>query len=438
MINKINKYIDEKEDEIAFLISELIKIDSQNSGIPNSANESEVQHYVKDLMKKVGLSVNEYAFDKEKVRPNVLGFYKGTGGGKSLLINAHADTISITSPEKWKYPPLGGIIENGRVYGRGASDDKMAIVAMIFALKAILENGINLKGNVMLLSSVGEESGEGATIGAGSVMKMIDKPDFALVSESTCMEIDITSSSLTYFEIYIKGKPAHNMGRNQILFPQSYSIPTGNEVAVDALSKALLVIDSLYRLERDLCLNNKFEVWGAGGTPTQDERGVGLFTINPAIISGGKSIASIMEDVTITYSVYYPNTMNIEELKNIINKQILSVAESDIWLRDNPPELKMPLHTVWPGFATEKDHPGVKALRVAYKKALSKEPIITGNKSVMDTSFISAAGIPVVACGPGGVETNQHGIDEFCELHEVLKSIKVYASMMIEWCGVES
>lgn len=433
-MDKVIEYIDAHKNDLAESISQLVQVDSQNQGIPNTAEEYEAQQLVSRKMEEIGLQVEQYAFDEKGRRPNVIGIWKGSGGGKSLLINGHIDTVSVTSPNQWKFPPLSGLIKDGKVYGRGASDDKMAVAAMIFSIKALQESGISLKGDVILLSSVGEESGEGGTIGAGPVMGKIQKPDFSIVSESTCMEIDVESSSLTYFEIYIKGKSAHNMSRNQILFPQSYKVNTGDEVAVDALSKALPIIDSLYRLERDLCLNNKYEVWGAGGRPSHDERGVGLFNINPAKIEGGDFIASIMGWLKLTYSVYYPGSMLVEEVKAIIERQIMSVAQTDSWLRKHPPVLKMPQFTVWPGFVTNQDHPGISVLKTAYKNALGREPIITANKSVMDTSFISAAGIPVVACGPGGVETNQHGIDEFCEIDEVIKSVKVYASMMMEWC----
>lgn len=436
MENAVLRYLDEHKQEISKTLSELIQIDSQNQGMPNTANEGEAQNYVYEHMKKLGLEPKKLAFDQNKCRPNVYGTLKGVGNGNSLLMNAHIDTVCVTDPDAWTLPPLAGIIKDGKVHGRGASDDKMAITAMLYAVKSLQECGIKLKGDVYLLSSVGEESGEGGTIGAGPAVEHMPKPSFAIVSEATCMEMDIESSSMTYFEVIVKGKAAHACGRNQALFPQMHDVPSGSDVGVDALSKALPIIDMLYRLEQDWCVNNKYKVWGAGGIPTHDMKGLGVFNVNPSKIEGGGYLYSLMNSVKITYSLHYPVSMTIEEITSEIKRCVNAVASTDSWLRENPPEVRMPVYTNWPGFKTDINEPGLQTLRSVYKRVLGKEAIVTANKSVMDTSFIRKAGIPVVGFGPGGVETNQHGVNEYCDLEELMKSIKVYACMMMEWCGL--
>lgn len=433
---QVIEYLEEHKQDLAQSLSELIQIDSQNQGMPNTAHEAEAQKYVYGKMNQLNLNPKELAFDPEKCRPNIYGTYQGTGGGSSLLMNAHIDTVCVTDPEKWTFPPLGGIIRDGKVLGRGASDDKMAIIAMIFAVKALQECNIRLKGNAYLLSSVGEESGEGGSIGAGPATKQMPRPDFAIVSEATCMEIDIASSSMTYFEVIVPGKGSHTCGRNQMLFPQMHDVPSGNEVGVDALLKAMPIIDMFYRLERDWCVNNKYPVWGAGGTPTYDKKGLGVFTANPSKIEGGNYLMSIMSSVKITYNLYYPASMTLEEITEEIKRCVAAVASTDSWLREHPPIVNMPVYSDWPGFQTDIDDPGVTVLRSVYKRVLDKEAIVTANKSVMDTSFIAKAGIPVVGFGPGGNDTNQHGVDEWCDINELVNATKVYACMMIDWCGI--
>lgn len=430
-------YLEQQRDEIAQTLSELIQIDSQNQGMPNTALEGPAQEYVYKKMEDLGLSPQKLVFDPKHERPNVYGTLTGSGNGRSLLMNAHIDTVCVTEPEKWSYPPLGGLIKDGKVLGRGASDDKMAVVAMLYAVKALQKCGIRLKGNVYLLSSVGEESGEGGSIGAGPAVQHMPKADFAIVSEATCMEMDIASSSMTYFEVIVPGKGTHTCGRNQILFPQMHDVPSGSQVGVDALEKALPIIEMFYRLERDWCVNQKYPVWGAGGSPHYDKKGLGVFNANPSKIEGGDYLMSTMGSVKITYNLYYPASMTLDEISKEIKDHVSAIASTDSWLKENPPIVNIPVYSDWPGFQTDINHPGVETLRQVYKNVLGEDLVVTANKSVMDTSFISKAGIPVVGFGPGGNETNQHGVDEWCSIDELLKSIKVYACMMMEWCGTD-
>lgn len=435
---EILKYLDLHKEDISRALSELIQIDSQNQGMPGTAHEKEAQEYVYRQMEILGLSPQKLAFDPSSERPNVYGTLTGTGDGHSLLMNAHIDTVCVTEPEKWSFPPLGGVIRDGKVLGRGASDDKMAIIAMLYAVKALIECHISLDGDVYLLSSVGEESGEGGSIGAGPAVKAMPTADFAIVSEATCMEMDIASSSMTYFEVIVPGKSTHTCGRNQILFPQMHDVPSGNQVGVDALAKALPIIEMFYRLERDWCVNQKYPVWGAGGTPTYDKKGLGVFTVNPSKIEGGNYLMSTMGSVKITYNLYYPSSMSLDDISAEIKRCVSAVASTDSWLKDHPPVVNIPVYSDWPGFSTDIDHPGVSALRRVFRRVLGDEGVVTANKSVMDTSFISKAGIPVVGFGPGGNETNQHGVDEWCSVDELIKAIKVYACMMMEWCGTKN
>lgn len=434
--NNVFQYLEQHKMQLAEMIGDLIRIDSQNQGMPDTAEEWDAQAFVFDRMAELGLDPQRLAFDKKERRPNVYGTLRGSGGGKSLLLNAHIDTVCVTNPEQWSFPPLGGLIRDGKVLGRGASDDKMAVAAMIFAAKALAACGVGLRGDVYLLSSVGEESGEGGTVGAGPAAARMPKADFAVVSEATCMEMDVASSSMTYFELIVPGKGAHTCGRNQMLFPQMHDVPSGNAVGVDALAKALPIIESLYRLERDWCVNNKYPVWGAGGIPHYDKKGLGVFTMNPSIIEGGGYLMSTMDSVKITYNLYYPASMSLAEIGDEIRRHVSAVAQTDSWLRENPPIVNMPVHSDWPGFQTDLNDPGVKALQSAFKNALNRDVVITANKSVMDTSFIALQGIPTVALGPGGNDSNQHGVDEWCSIDEVLDAVKVYVCMMMDWCEV--
>jgi acetylornithine deacetylase len=92
-------------------------------------------------------------------RPNVVTVSRGTGGGQSLLLMSHVDTVPIGSLHTWSVPPLGGEIRNGKIYGRGAQDDKAGITAQTFAMECIRRAGLRPRGDVILCSVVDEEGG---------------------------------------------------------------------------------------------------------------------------------------------------------------------------------------------------------------------------------------------------------------------------------------
>ena len=114
----------------------------------------------------------------------------------------------------------------------------------------------------------------------------------------------------------------------------------------------------------------------------------------------------------------------------------MAVASTDSWLREHPPEVKIPIIKDWRGFKTSMDEPGILALRNAFKETLGREMSITANKAVMDATFIQQAGIPVVSFGPGGPETNQHGVNEWASIKLLVEATQVYARMMMDWCGI--
>lgn len=434
--NKVFAYVDDHKDELAGFLSQIIQIPSLNEGVEDSGDERKMGEFLADYYSKLGLETKVVAVDKEGKRSNVIGIYKGTGGGENIILNAHMDTVPITNPEEWIYPPLSGKIVDGKVYGRGANDCKQGIAAMTYAVKALQAAGVKLRGDVILLASCGEESNEGGVYGAGRAIKEAGlNASFAIVGEGTNMEIDIESSSLCFFELVVKGKPIHVSARNQAVFPQAAGVPSGSSVGVDALAKALPIINMLYAKERDWNLNTmRSKVVGAGGIPAHDKAGVGAFTINPCDISGGTYLGSLMGEVRIKYSIWHDNRISLEEIKAEIERDVAAIASTDSWLRENPPIINMPILQTWQGFRTDRNHPGVKTLEEAFKEVTGRDAIITGMKAVCDSTYINEQGIPSVVLGPGSLENGVHGTNEFCYIDSLVEATKVYASMILKWC----
>ena len=200
---KIIDKVEEKQEKIIELLATLVKIPSL------TGEERDAQEFVAGYLKNLGLKVDVWEpdikelFDRYpdvaqypshwqhdlilpyqnlpsyvdlvksgkmdvlnyKNRPNVVGTWKGSGeGGRSLILNGHIDTVTIEPRDEWTHEPFGAEIEDGKMYGRGASDMKSGIVAAMVALECLIELGVNLRGDVIFESVVNEEHAGNGTL----------------------------------------------------------------------------------------------------------------------------------------------------------------------------------------------------------------------------------------------------------------------------------
>ena len=148
-------------NEITTLLQQLVAINSINPDlVPGGAGEREIAHFVANWLERAGVEV--ILDELVPGRPNVVGIVRGTGGGRSLLLNAHLDTVGITGMER----PHDPVVEENRLYGRGAYDMKGGLAAiMIVAAQA---KKLSLRGDVILTAVVDEEF---ASLGTQAIVK---------------------------------------------------------------------------------------------------------------------------------------------------------------------------------------------------------------------------------------------------------------------------
>lgn len=429
-------YIDEHREEIIDFLKTMISYKSINPAYPDTGKELEVQQWLRDRFNEFGFfqNVDFWAVDEKQERPNVVGVLKGTGGGRSLILNGHVDVVPVPPEElpKWKTDPWRAEVTDGKLYGRGASDMKGGLTSIIWAVKALAETGTRLKGDLFLESVVGEESGEGANLGAQAAVDRGYKADFCIVAEPSHGTIRMRSPGIFFFELVIPGKEAHIANRNLAIFPQKHGVPSGPEVGADAIIKAVPFIELFQRLENQW--NHK---WKDEMLPEED--GIGTFTINPCFIQGGNYGASVVPgSCRILYNVRYPHWMNDEELWEELKRHVQAIASTDDWLRENPPEFKVPVVRRWqPMIQPPIDHPGVQTLVKAYKEITGGEERYVSFKGLGDTTFITRSGIPAVNFGPGSSNFGVHGPNEYVEIDNLIEFTKVFARTILEWCEEE-
>ena len=163
------------------LLKELVKIDSVNPTlVPGAKGEEEIAEYVANWLK--GLGVKAKVDKIEAKRANAVGTLKGAGGGKSLMLNGHIDTVGY---DYMTIEPLKPVIKDGRMYGRGTFDMKGGLVASLAALKAIVDSGTQLRGDVVVAGVCDEEY---ASIGTERLMEKT-RVDAAIIGEPSALQI---------------------------------------------------------------------------------------------------------------------------------------------------------------------------------------------------------------------------------------------------------
>lgn len=184
---KVLSYIDKHTDELDQLLSDLIKIKSVN--FDTDGDEEKCEDLIMDQYNSLGLEAEKYyptdipgilenpdflAGRNAENRPNFSGTYRAPDAKKKVMLAAHTDVMPIGDESQWSVDPFGGEIKDGRIYGRGANDNKFGIASSIMAFKAIQESGIVLESDVVLESYSDEEYGGGNGALAASLKHKCD------------------------------------------------------------------------------------------------------------------------------------------------------------------------------------------------------------------------------------------------------------------------
>lgn len=417
------------KDELVKITCDTIRIPSVNPTYPGInredviGGESEVNKYLKQIADEIGLDTDYW--EAEADRANLVGTIKGSSNGKSLIFNGHVDVVPAGDLNAWKKStPWDGEIKDGKIWGRGAADMKGGNAAALIAIKAILEAGYKPKGDIHFEFVVGEEN-MNTEAGTGAVIDRGYKADAAIVVEPSGppyrLGIIPASPSVSYMRCTIEGKAVHASMRDELFRPGG----GGAAIGVSSIDKANIIYEGLIRLE---------ERWGQTKSHPMFTR-PGHFTIHPGVVTGGPNGAFVISDMsTIEYAIWAPPQDTEESIKKEIEDEIAIIANTDPWLRENPPKVEWLLY--WPPFDVPHNAPICKALETAYEEALGKKAQYYGFAAVADAAFLNLAGIPTIILGPGNLQV-AHAPDEHVEIDELVDAAKVYAMAIAEWCGLE-
>lgn len=418
MKEQVCQLLDERAEEYYRYLGEFLHHPS------TLGQEESAQQYYAELLQNLGLEVdlwypqpqdmtcNPYFLpcrDDYSGSPDVVGIYKGSGGGRSLLLNGHVDVVPAGKND-WEDSPWSGLRKTGRIYGRGSSDMKGGLIANLMAMDAIIKSGIRLKGDVFLASVIGEETGGAGTL---SMLSRGYRADGAIVPEPSDLNICPVSLGVIWFRIRVKGLAAH--AANAYL-------------GVNAISKATLIIQALDACNEEKRTRVQHPLYrGDNHNP---------FNINMGQIHGGTIATSVPDEVVIEGRIAFSPDEDVVDAKKVVEDAVMKAAEQDSWLREHLPEVE------WHSFCLNSgqipvDHPLTTAICQAYEEVTGEPPVISGTPWGTDAgAMIRVGGIPTVVFGPGP-NAKAHQANEYVEEKKLLQVAKVIASTILDWCEVQ-
>jgi acetylornithine deacetylase len=410
--------IDHDRQEIIAFEQELIRRPSE------TGNEKACQEFLADWLRNAGYTLDVFTPDEVSAgkdfrgrplavdysqRPNVVAFHEGTGGGRSLLVMSHVDTVPVGPLEHWTVAPTGGEVREGKIYGRGAQDDKEGIVAQTFALECIRRAGLRLKGDVTLCSVVDEEGG--GSMGSWACMARGYRAEAGIYCDGLEQKVHPANLGWSGALIHLKGR-AGQMNISDV--KRGAEAVYADLVAYSDERRAAFENHPLYR-QTDWPANNII---------------IPYFNV-------GHPAAVAMNQATIAANVYTlpGNTIQADRLA-------LEARVGQTWQVLNPaaPRADIQWNATWVDpYEAAVDEPIIATMRQASEEATGVAMPIEGMPaSDLHILGLYSDGMPSVCTGPGafGVPESAHQPNESISIDGMLMPfIKSIALTMLTWCG---
>lgn len=341
-------------------------------------------------------------------RLNVVGRRKGSGGGRSILLNAHIDTVPEGDHNLWTQDPFAANVVNGRVYGRGSCDMKGGLVTHLAALDALSAIGVKLKGDVTIAATVGEEDGG---LGALSTVLRGYRADAALVTEPTELALVTACEGSLVFRITITGRSAHAATRDE---------------GVSALEKFLPIFADLQSFEKERNAALKHPLYDVFSNKVP---------INVGVVRAGNWASTVPEILEAEVRVGLLPGEELQWFKQYVIDRIMNGAAKDPWLKLHPPVITF-FGGQFIAAETPADAPICESIRKAHRNVTGKTPRTEAATYGADMRhFIAFGGMPCVMYGAGDIKL-AHAPDEYLPIDELLTATKTVAVLLGEWCGV--
>lgn len=416
-MRKLRDFVTAREQHWRELLQELIRIPS------TFKREQAMVARVADHLESLEVSVQRFPhyshhlkdhpaaqppFSADPGRYSLSARIPGSGGGRSLILSTHMDIVPEGNEAEWKHPPYSGHIDeaDGKIYGRGAMDDKAGVVAALAVLEIIRGLPLRLSGDVICQFVLEDE-----ITGNGTLLCLQDTPraDAAFIIDGTRLNRAINQhAGNVEFGIVLKGRPASvgvsHMGVN----------------AAEMLARlALYLREIVFALNAD-----RSELWTQFPSPfqisLQEIESVGRQLTVPDLARG-------------RFYMTFPPPFTLASVRELLTESVAKFCAT--YGLDGLVRLD------WDGFAAEPVLAACPHLETVLQDCATETglgPISIGpSTGTSDLRHFAAMGIPCLLYGPGD-GANPHRLDEFYKLEDLGKVILLYAHIIQRWCGTDT
>ncbi len=372
-------------EDVISLTRKLISFNTINP----EGNEQEIAIFVGKLLSGNGFAVNYHQLAKNRL--TLIAENGLTGLSPPIVLTGHFDTVPF-GEKHWKEDPLSGTIKDGKIYGRGSSDMKGGLAAMIVASLQVFKESVPL-GGVRLIFTAGEEPG---CIGAKHLAESgydLGKAGAIIVGEPTSNVPAIGHKGALYLKVSASGKTAHS------------SMPELGDNAIYKAARAITKIENFkFRADRD-------ELHG-------------FPTINVGLINGGKNLNSVPDFVEFTIDVRSTDKLKHSE---ILKRLSLELGE-EVLIEKLVDLMPVSSFESAPFVQLVYSVCGVEPEKGVFQKSL---PYMTDG-AVLQQLY---GGVPTVILGPGQPEM-AHQTDEFCYISKIEEAVTIYRNIILKYGGI--
>ncbi|MBA2449087.1 MAG: M20/M25/M40 family metallo-hydrolase [Chloroflexi bacterium] len=395
-------------DELVRLTRDIVRIRSYTG----SQGEGDVARFLDEHLRELGLESRLLPVDEGRF--DVVARWRGSGGGKALMLNGHMDTNPVVLG--WTEDPFAGTVKDGLIYGVGICNMKGADAAYVAALRAVERSGVSIRGDVLLCYVVGEQQG-----GVGTLKLLEDgvTADCFVVGEPVENQVLTLHSGVSMFRLSTIGRMRHL---------------SKQEEGVSAITLMTRVIAALSTLQ-----------FTGGDRP--DYRGLRRWNVGSIRGGMGREYMDwrpgiIPDFCTIHLDVRFGPGQTQETVQADLEGMLERLEQTEL------PDLQWELAPLDLDDAIRKAHfgpfeispeePIVQTVIRAHRDVYGAEPQVGALPRYKFYGTDAAhlrhrAGIPGVVCGPGGKHTTAP--DEAMEIEELARAARIYALTILEVCG---
>jgi acetylornithine deacetylase len=375
-------------------LAQLVAIDSRNPSLGEGPGETAAVAYCADLLRAHGFAITW--IEPVAGRPSALAHLPGTGGGRSVMLNGHVDTVGFGAMQD----PLAPRVEGAHMHGRGSYDMKGGVVAVLAAAAAIAD-GPRIPGDLYVAIVADEEH---ASLGTEAVLAHMAarqlRADYGIVAEPTEYGLCVAHKGFVWATITTHGRAAHGSRWEQ---------------GVDAIARMGRVLVALDQLDQQLHTRPAHPL-------------LGVPSLHASLISGGVELSTYPKRCELQIERRTTPGESVAQVERELRELLDALAAADptfqadleIGLARSPMEAGL-------------DTPIVAALRSAGVRALGRELDLFGMSGWTDAALMADAGTQSVLLGPCG--DGAHADVEWVELESVERCAAIYADVVRSLCG---